>query len=137
VQLERQNRVALTGVLQPLVDGAGPLQQVREKLPTDILRHSGFLGECRDDVADALGRATHEVLIALFQSYAVFQPYSNRVRFQGRVELQEWFRPQLAFVQLLLNDLENRGIGNVEETADVGRVVCNDAGMGLKNIHSR
>jgi hypothetical protein len=32
---------------------------------------------------------------------------------EGRVELQEWFRPQLAFVQLLLNDLENRGIGRL------------------------
>ncbi len=56
---------------------------------------------------------------------------------KGRVELQEWFRPQLAFAQLPLNDLQDRGIGNVEEAANVGCVVCNNAGMGLKNIHMK
>ena len=56
---------------------------------------------------------------------------------QGWVKLQEWFRPQLAFAQLSLNDLQDCGIGDVEEAANVGRIVFNDSGMGLKNIHIR
>ena len=47
---------------------------------------------------------------------------------EGWVELQEWFRPQLALAQLPLNDLQDRGIGDVEEAANVGRVVFNDSG---------
>ena len=50
---------------------------------------------------------------------------------------QPGFRPQLAVTKLPLNDLPDRRIGNVEEAADVGRVVFNNAGMGLKNIHMR
>jgi len=56
---------------------------------------------------------------------------------EGWVELQEWFRPQLALTQLPLNDLTDRGIGNVEEAANVGRVVVNNARMDVKNIHMR
>jgi hypothetical protein len=32
---------------------------------------------------------------------------------EGWVKLQEWFRPQLAFAQLSLNDLQDCGIGDV------------------------
>jgi hypothetical protein len=37
--------------------------------------------------------------------------------------------------QFPLNNLSDGGIGNVEEAADIGRIVVNDAGLGLKNIH--
>jgi hypothetical protein len=56
---------------------------------------------------------------------------------EGWVELQEWFRPQLALAQLALNHLPNRRISNVKETANVRRVVVNNAGMDVQDIHMR
>lgn len=51
------------------------------------------------------------------------------------VELQKGLRPELTFPQFVLDFRPNRIIRNLEEATDVCRVVVNDLGVRLKDIH--
>lgn len=50
--------------------------------------------------------------------------------------MQERLRPELALPELILDDLANLRISDIEEAADVGRVVIDDPRMCVEDVHS-
>ena len=51
------------------------------------------------------------------------------------IELEQWLGPELTLIQLILDLITDRRVGDLEKATDVGGIVFDNAGMRLKNIH--
>ena len=54
----------------------------------------------------------------------------------GRVELKQRLWPELSFRKRRVNRLADRRVGDVDEAADVARVVADDLGVGVEDVHA-
>ena len=66
--------------------------------------------------------------------YEIGHPASH---LEGWIELEQGFRPKLAFRQFPVNLFADLGIRDVQEATDVGRVIADDPGVGIEDVHCK
>src|SRR5690625_1430010 len=75
---------------------------------------------------------TSTLLVQRARRHQVIQKSARR---KGRIQLEQWFRPEAPTAQAVLNTIADAVVANADETLNVVCVISDQPVAKLKNVH--